>query len=154
MTIMHSMKKRFIALLMTLAMALSFTATAFAAEPTKAKTAELTSVSEEASTRSAGDVIASNATTIYNGSGVLYVTLPTWNMWADLQAGIGYTSQSGVVNVTVTTPSGEVINLGSISGSGSRTNYHELTYAPAGTYAFYFSSAISSPMEVIAYIFD
>lgn len=153
---MHSFKKRLVAILLTLAMAISFSATAFAAEPTKVDTFDPAPISsEEVSTRaSLGDVIATNATTIYGGSGVLYVTLSNWNLWADLQAGIGYTSQSGVVNVTVTTPSGEVINLGSISGSGSRTNSHELTYAPSGTYAFYFSSAISSPIEVVAYIYD
>ena len=158
---MHGMKKRFLAILMTLAMAIGFTTSVFAAEPADVLSTEPTAVateaavaSEEASTRSAGDVIATNATTIYGGSGVLYVTLPTWNLWADLVAGIGYTSQSGLVNVTVTTPSGEVINLGSITGSGSRTNSHELGYAPAGTYAFYFSSANTSPMEVVAFIYD
>lgn len=159
---MHGMKKRFLAILMTLAMAIGFTTSVFAAEPADvlsteptAVATEATVVSEEASTRAnLGDVIATNATTIYGGSGVLYVTLPTWNLWADLVAGIGYTSQSGLVNVTVTTPNGDVINLGSISGSGSRTFSYEMAYAPSGTYAFYFSSANTSPMEVVAYIYD
>lgn len=151
---MHSMKKRFIALLMTLAMALSFTATAFAAEPTKANTAELTSVSEEASTRSLGNVIAANSTTIYGGSGTLTVNLSSGNFWADVVAQIGYTSQSGVVSCTVVTPDNDVINLGNISGTGSSTTPKELIYAPAGNYVFSFYSAITTPYEVAAFIYD
>lgn len=158
------MKNRFLALLLTLVMAIGFTTSAYADEPAKSVAVSSTSVSEEVSEVSAseevspraslGDVIASNATTIYGGSGVLYVTLPSWNLWADLEASIGYTSQTGLVNVTVTTPTGEVINLGSISGSGSKTRSYELAYAPSGTYAFYFSSANSAPMEVVGRIYD
>lgn len=158
---MHGMKKRFLAILMTLAMAVGFTTSVFAAEPADVLSTEPTAVateaavvSEEASTRSAGDVIAAGATTIYGGSGVLYVTLQSGNYFADLVAGIGYCSQSGAVNVSVTIPNGEVIELGTISGSSSRTYSYEMFHASAGTYAFYFSSANSAPMEVVAYIYD
>lgn len=153
---MHNIKKRLVALLMTLVMALSLSATAFAAEPTNIITEDsAASVSEEASTRaSLGDVIAFGATTIYGGSGVLYVTLPSGNFWADIVAGIGYTSESGAIAVSVTTPDGDVIDLSTLSGSGSYTRPYELIYAPSGTYAFYFLSTISSPIEVVAYIYD
>ena len=153
---MVSVKKRLVALLMTLVMALSLSATAFAAEPTNIITEDsaATSVSEEASTRSAGDIIAFGDTTIYGGSGVLYVNLGSGNFWADFVAQIGYTSETGLVNVTVTTPEGDVYNLGVISGSGSSTIPVQVFYAKAGTYAFYFTSANSAPMEVAGYIYD
>lgn len=153
---MVSIKKRLVALLMTLVMALSLSATAFAAEPTNIITEDsvATSVYEEASTRSAGDIIGFGSATITGGSGVVYVTLPSTNYWADFAAQIGYTSQSGLVICSVTMPNGKYIGLGSLSGSGSTTPLHEEFYAPAGTYAFYFSSANTEPMEVAAYIYD
>lgn len=152
---MVSIKKRLIALLMTLVMALSLSVSAFAAEPVDVTQGLTTAASEEISTRqSLGNQLAFNATTITGGSGVLYVTLPSGNYWADFVAKIGYTSQSGLVICSVTTPNGKYIDLGVISGSGSSTRAHEEFYAPAGTYAFYFSSANTEPMEVAAYIYD
>lgn len=158
------MKRRFWALLLTLAMAIGFTTSAFADEPTKAVAVSSTSLSEEVSEVSAseevspraslGDVIAAGSTTINGGSGVLYVTLSGWNFWADVTAGIGYTSENGVVTCSVQTPDGSVISLGSVSGSGDMTIPRELAFAPSGTYAFYFTSAISTPYEVVAYIYD
>lgn len=109
---------------------------------------------DEIEPQSAGAIIATGTTTIYNGSGTLKVTLTSGNWWADIAAGIAYTERSGVVNCTVKTPSGEVISLGSISGSGSSTGSKQITYAPAGDYLFYFSSAISTPYKVVAYIYD
>ena len=153
---MHSFKKRLVAILLTLTMAISFSATAFAAEPTKVDTFDPAPISsEEVSTRaSLGDVIAAGATTIYGGSGSLSVYLSSGNFWADIVAQIGYTDQGGIVTCGVRTPDGDVLDLGNISGTGSRTNSYELFYAPAGTYTFYFSSAISTPYEVAAFIYD
>ena len=108
----------------------------------------------DATTRSLGNIIASGATTIYGGSGSLAVVLPSGNFWADLVAGIGYTDQAGIVNVTVTTPDGQTHSLGSIVGTGSSTVPYELAWAPAGTYYFNFYSAISTPIEVYARIHD
>lgn len=152
---MSIIKKRLFALLMTMVMALSLSVSAFAAEPVNITQEPTATASEEASTRaSLGDVIAFGATTITGGSGALEVYLPSGNFWADIVAGIGYTSEDSAVKITVTTPDGDVINMGSIYGSGSSTYSYELFYAPAGTYIFYFSSANSSPMEVVAYIYD
>ena len=162
---MHSIKslmKRFSTIFLALAMAIGCSVSAFAAEPTDVLSAEPAAIaseadvaSEEASTRaSLGDVIAAGSTTIYGGSGFLYVTLPTWNLWADLQAGIDSTSQNGNVRCTVVTPDGDEVYLGNISGSGSRTSTVEITYAPAGTYEFYLSSANTAPFDVCAFIFD
>lgn len=102
----------------------------------------------------AGSIIATSAGTIYGGSGAIAVYLQSGNFWADLVAGIGYTSETGVVTITVLTPDEDVVSLGSISGSGSSTLSRQLTYAPAGTYYFYFSSTNSEPMEVYARIYD
>lgn len=151
---MYNVKKRLVALIMTLVMAVGFSASAFAAEPTTVTPVEPASVSNEVSTMALGDQLAFGATTITGGSGVLYVNLPSGNFWADLVAGIGYSSQNSPVAVTVTTPDGNIIDLGTISGSGSSTYSYELFYAPAGTYAFYFTSAITSSFEVVAYIYD
>lgn len=153
---MHSFKKRLVAILLTLAMAISFSATAFAAEPTKVDTFDPAPISsEEVSTRaSLGDVIAAGATTIYGGSGSLSVYLSSGNFWADIVAQIDYAPQSGIVSVSVVTPNGDFINLGDISGSGSRTYSYELAYAPAGTYTFSFYTAITSGIDVSARIYD
>ena len=157
------MKKRFVALLMTLALAIGFTTSAFAAEPAKSETINLTSVSEEVDSVSAsedvstraslGDVIAAGSTTIYGGSGSLTVTLSNGNFWADIVAQVDYVSPNCLVTISVRTPEGDVINLGSISGNGSRTHSYELIYASAGTYTFYFTST-SSSLEVSAFIYD
>lgn len=151
---MVSIKKRLIALLMTMVMALSLSVSAFAAEPVDVTNEPTATASEEVSTRAAGNVLSGASGTIYGGSGFLYVTLPTWNLWADLQAGIDTTSQNGLVTCSVVTPDGDDISLGVINGSGSRTRLKEIAYAPSGTYAFYFSSANTEPFDVCAFIYD
>lgn len=153
---MDKLKKRFIAIFMAMAMTLCFTISAFAAEPVDVISPASTISTEEASTRSSvGDVIAAGSTQISGGSGILYVTLPTWNLFADLQAGIGYIDNNNIiVKCSVRTPSGTIINLGAISGNGSRTSPYEITLAESGTYAFYFTSASTTPYEVVGYIFD
>ena len=153
---MVSIKKRLVALLMTLVMALSLSATAFAAEPTNIITEDstATSVFEEASTRSAGKILSGNATTIYNGSGSMEVYLPSGNFWADLSAQVDYISGNYIVSISVVTPDGDYISLGNIAGSGSKTEYCELAYAKAGTYTFTFYSACTTPYQVSAYIYD
>ena len=101
----------------------------------------------------ASSIIASNVGTIY-GSGIISVYLPKGNFFANLVAGIGYASDSGIVTVSVLTPDNEVISLGSMSGTGSSTVGHELGYAPAGTYQFYFLSSTQDQLEVYARIYD
>ena len=158
---MKSLMKRIATTLIALVMAIGCTVSAFAAEPDKVDPSNsLTAISaeadeaSEASTRSAGDVIGAASGTIYGGSGFLYVHLPTWNLWADIRAGIDSISQDYPVTCTVVTPDGNEIYLGIISGSGSRTGYETITYAPAGTYAFYFSSANTEPFDVCGFIYD
>ena len=153
---MSIIKKRLFALLMTMVMALSLSVSAFAAEPSNIITEDpATLVSEEVSTRSSlGKVIAAGATTIYDGSGTLNVALPSGNFFADIVAQIGYADQNGIVTCSVLTPDGTTISLGNIVGTGSRTYAYELLYAPAGTYRFYFTSTISTPYEVAAFIYD
>ena len=141
---------------MTLVMALSLSATAFAAEPSNIITEDsaATSVSEEDSTRALGNIIAIGTTTISGGSGSLAVNLSSGNFFADIVAQIDYTPQDSLVTVYVITPKGDRISLGDIYGSGSRTYSYELTYAPAGTYTFWFFSTISSNFEVTGFIYD
>lgn len=151
---MSIIKKRLFALLMTMVMALSLSVSAFAAEPVDITQEPTTVASEEVSTRSAGKLLASNTTTINNGSGTLVVHLYSGNFLADIVACIGYSPRPGVINCSVTTPNGDFIDLGSVSGTGSLTSSYELFYAPAGDYIFYFSSAIAEPFNVIGYIYD
>lgn len=152
---MYNVKKRLVALIMTLVMAVGFSASAFAAEPTTVTPVEPASVSNEVSTRaSLGDVIAAGSATINGGSGTMSVYLSSGNFWADIVAQVDYCSVSSGVNVTVRTPDGDVLDLGTIVGSGSRTYSYELFYAPAGTYTFYFSSAIPSSYGVSGFIYD
>ena len=154
---MVSVKKRLVALLMTLVMALSLSATAFAAEPTNIITEDstATSVSEEASTRqSLGDIIAMGATTITGGYGSMDVYLSKGNFWADLVGQIDTIDGNYLVSVSVVTPDGYYIDLGDIFGSNSRTDPCELAYATAGTYTFTFYSACPTPYHVAAFIYD
>lgn len=153
---MKSIIKRFASICMVLVIVCSFSMSAFAADSAVVPSRDSAVSQEEASSErsSLGDIIASGVTTIYGGSGVIPVYLQSGNFWADLVAGIGYTPESGVVTITVLTPDDQVLYLGSITGSGSSTASYELGYAPAGTYYFYFSSGIQSPMEVYARIHD
>ena len=116
--------------------------------------AEMQAVDDGIAPQAVGKVLATGTTTIYNGSGTLTITLPSGNWGADVAAGIAYVERSGLITCSVTTPDGDVVSLGSISGSGSNTGTRQLLYAPAGQYHFYFSSAISTPYKVIAYIYD
>ena len=155
--------KKFLALFMTFIMVFCFSISAVAAEPEKVndelslvseETVVSETVSEQAEPRSAGDQIAFGATTISGGSGTLKVYLGSGNFWADIVASISYSPVNGSVTCSVVTPDGDSIDLGTISGSGSFTNSYELFYAPAGTYTFYFFSAMSNSFEVAAYIYD
>lgn len=154
MILLNKLFKRFLAVIMTIAIAASFSTTAFAEESSNVVPTDQNTASEEVSTQSLGDVLTAGTGTITGGSGIIYVDLPAGNWWADLQAGIGYSSQAGVISCTVRTPDGDSYSLGSMSGSGSYSNSVELMYAPAGTYQFYFYTAITSPIEVIALIYD
>ena len=153
MILLNKLFKRFLAVIMTIAIAASFSTTAFAEEPTSAVPADQNTVNQEVSTQSLGDVLIAGTGTITGGSGIISVTLPSGNWWADLRAGIGYSSEIGVVSCTVRTPDGDSYSLGSMAGTGSYTGSVELVYAPAGTYQFYFYTAISTPIEVIALIY-
>ena len=151
---MVSIKKRLVALLMTLVMALGLSVSAFAAEPVDVTQEPTATVSEEASTwASLGDVIAVGNTYI-NNYGSLDVYLPNGNFWADLVAQIDIMEGNYMVSVTVITPDGDFINLGDIVGSGSRTYPTELAYAKAGTYTFTFYSTCPTPYHVTAFIYD
>lgn len=156
---LKSIVKRFVSIFMALAIVCTFSSVAFASDvpanvPSRDIAVSQDADASEESRSSLGDIIASGATTIYGGSGVVSVYLHSGNFFADLVAGIGYTPESGVVTVSVLTPNNESIYLGAIAGSGSMTRSHELGYCPAGTYYFYFSSGIQSPMEVYARIYD
>lgn len=154
MILLNKLFKRFLAVIMTIAIAASFSTTAFAEESSNVVPTDQSTASEEVSTQSLGDVIAAGTGTITGGSGIIYVDLPAGNWWADLQAQIGYSSQTGVVSCIVSTPDGNTYSLGSMAGTGSYSNSAEVLYAPAGTYQFYFYTAITSPIEVIALIYD
>lgn len=152
---MSIIKKRLFALLMTVVMALSLSVSAFAAEPVDVTQEPTATASEEATTRaSLGKVIAAGSNTINGGSGTLSVYLPSSNFWADIVAQIDFCSVFSGVSVTVHTPDGDILDLGTMAGSGSRTISYELLYAPAGTYTFYFSSAIPSEYGVSGFIYD
>lgn len=154
MILLNKLFKRFLAVIMTIAIAASFSTTAFAEESSNVVPTDQKTASEEVSTQSLGDVIAAGTGTITGGSGIISVDLPAGNWWADLRAGIGYASETGVVSCIVHSPDGDTYSLGSMAGTGSYTGSVELMYAPAGTYQFYFYTAITSPIEVIALIYD
>lgn len=150
---MKSIIKRFASICMVLVIVCSFSMSAFAADSAVVPSRDLAVSQEEGTISPQSTLIGSGVGTIYGGSGAISVYLPSGNFGANLIAGIGYTSESGVVTITVLTPDNDVIYLGSISGSGSSTISTNLFYASAGTYQFYFESGIQSPMEVYARIY-
>lgn len=154
MIMMKSIIKRFASIFMVLVIVCSFSMSAFAADSAVVPSRD-SAVSQENGVEplGLGSVVASNVGTIY-GSGIVSVYLPKGNFFAELVAGIGYATDSGIVSVSVLTPDNEVISLGSMSGTGSSTISHELGYAPAGTYQFYFLSSTQGRLEVYARIYD
>ncbi len=152
---MKFLRKRFIAALMALSMVMVPAANVCAAEADETlnvSTAETIVDDEE---RGAGKILASGTTTIRGGSGSLTVYLPSGNFWADLAACIGYTSENDkMITCSVRLPNGNVLDLGTVSGSGSFTRNQQVSYASAGYYTFNFISNISSDFEVIGYIYD
>lgn len=157
---MQKIVKRFLGIMMSALMACSVSTSAFAAESVDSSDSKNTMVQEvneasaDASDRALGKILATNSTFINGGSGTLTVTLPSGNYSADIIAQIGYTDQGGLVSCSVKFPNGDIYNLGTISGSGSRTDSLHTSYAPSGTYTFFFSSSISTPYNVAAFIYD
>ena len=144
--------KRFISIILAVAMCCMASVSVFAYD------AEAQMVTEQAndavSPLALGKVIATGAGTIYNGYGTINVVLPSGNFSADLLAQIGYVDRSGIIECTVRTPSGDYLDLGAMSGSGSATSTYNVLYAEAGTYYFTFTSTITTPIEVVCYIYD
>lgn len=154
---MKFLRKRFLSTLIALSMVLAPAANVCAAEadePINASNVEtITDVND--AERGAGKILATGTTTIHGGSGSLTIHLPSGNWWADLCAGIGYTSENDkLVSCYVKTPDGKSLSLGTISGTGSKTTAQQVAHAPEGYYTFYFTSNISNDYEVIAFIYD
>lgn len=103
---------------------------------------------------SLGKLLALGSGTIYNGSGTFSFTLPSGNWWADFVASIGYTTSDAAVEVSILTPDGNSIYLGSMRGNGGSTASHQEAYAPAGTYKVYCLSTNKEPFDVICSIYD
>lgn len=153
--IMKFLRKRFIAALMALSMVMVPAANVCAAEADETlnvSTAETIVDDEE---RGSGNLLTAGTATIHGGSGSVTVYLPSGNWWADLCAGISYTSENDkLVSCYVKTPDGKSISLGTIYGTGSKTSPQQITHAPAGNYTFFFTSNISSNYDVTGFIYD
>lgn len=103
-------------------------------------------------TQSLGKLLASSAGTIYT-QGSIRVTLPSGNFSADIVAQIGYSPDNSIVTCTVRTPDGNYIDLGAMSGTGSKVSY-TMFYAQAGTYTFTFLAGTTQGVEVACSIYD
>ena len=166
---MENTFKRLFSLAMAFVMVFCFTISAFAADVDDTP-ANLHAVSTDvdeiptethdfttaaATTRaSLGDQIAFASGTIYNGFGSVVLHLYSGNFWTDLQAQLAHITVDSLVSVTCTTPDGDLISLGSISGNGTRTDAYELFYAPAGDYTFTFISSSTKEFTVAVYAYD
>ena len=111
-----------------------------------------TDVSVDTDERALGKILASGTTTINGGTGTLQVTLPSNHSNVYFIAQIGYQDQNVPVVCTVRDPKGNLHKLGTIIGNGSSTSAYPVSYATAGTYSFYFSTALNTPYIVMAYI--
>ena len=148
--------KRLLTMVLTVA-TIASPMTAFAKENDNVQSEEQGSIVQtaaiDASTRaSLGKVLAAGSATIH-GSGTVTVNLRSGNWWADFAAGVSYASGSAAISCSVRMPNGDTFNLGNMYGSGGKTGSHEVAYAPAGNYTFYFSSTVSE-YHVVAYIYD
>lgn len=150
------MFKRFIGIMLSALMAFSASTSAFAAESADVSNdtniQEVNTVSTDASDRALGKILATGATTINNGIGSMTLTLPSGHYNVNYLAQIGYAEQRVPVVCSVRDPEGYLFNLGTIIGTNSSTDAYSVSYAPAGTYTFYFSSASNTPYTVFAYI--
>ena len=155
--------KRFISVLLACAMCALFSTSVFAGEkpsqassqaPSQEVAEEVTTIGTEASERALGTLLATNGGTIYNGMGSIKVTLPSGNFSAKFVAVLGYCASDVLVTVQVTDPSGNVYDLGSVSGNGNSTRTYTALYAQSGTYTFTFFSGKSDSMDVACYIYD
>lgn len=150
--------KRLVGLVLSMAMVFTATSSAFAAtaeEP--AETASAVNQVADAATidlsdRALGKILATGSTTINGGTGILRVTLPSSHSNVYLLSQIGYQDKNVPIVCTVRDPDGDLHNLGTIIGNGSTTSAYHLSYAPAGTYSFYFSTALDTPYIVMSYI--
>ena len=155
---MQKIVKRFLGIMMSTLMACSVSTNAFAAESVDSSDSKNTMVQEvneasaDASDRALGKILASSVGTINNGIGTVSVYLPSGHSSAYLLAQIGYSSVSAPVSCSVTTPNGYTINLGTISGTGSTTSAYHLSNVPQGNYTFKFSSANTSPYNMVVMI--
>lgn len=108
---------------------------------------------EVAPRQTIGRLLAGRSNDFY-GSGYVEVYLDSGNAWADIQAGTGGSTCTGVVTISVKFPNGEWYELGTVMANADHTLYHEFTYCPAGTYLFYFENTTSDWIQVYANIYD
>ena len=150
------MFKRFIGIMMSALMAFSASTSAFAAESADVSNdtniQEVDTVSTDASDRALGKILASGVGTINNGIGTVTAYLPSSHSSVYILAQVGYSSVNVPVSCSVTTPDGNTINLGTISGTGDTTYTYPLSYAPRGNYVFKFTSANTSPYNMVVMI--
>lgn len=103
--------------------------------------------------QSVGKLLAGRSNNFY-GDGTIEVYLSSGNSWADIQAGTGGSSSTGMVHVSVKFPDGTWHVLGQIRASADHTDYIEFTYCPAGTYLFVFENSTNDWIQVYANIYD
>ena len=149
--------KRLVGLVLSMVMVFTATSSAFAAtaeEP--AETASAVSQVADAATidlsdRALGKILATGSAELV-GSGSFQITLPSGHSDVNLIAQIGYSDRTVPIVCSVRDPRGRSMSLGTIAGTGSSTSAYHISYAYAGTYTFYFTTALDTPYIVMAYI--
>lgn len=134
----------------------------FSPAPALAQTSDLKSVLELNSSfdktpilRDDDELIVGCAGEIRNGSGELECEMPFGNYWARIQAATGYNNGiSGTVECFVKFPDGTIEELGFISASNGATPEVEFFFCPYGTYKFIYLANVSTPLDVVGFIYD
>jgi len=136
--------------LLALCMVMLPCATAFAADAASVPVAEEANVTPR---QSIGRLLAGRSNNFY-GDGYIEVYLDSGNSWADIQAGTGPSSCTGMVTISVKFPDGQWHKLGSVMANADHTDYVEFSYLPKGTYTFLFENTTNDWIQVYANIYD
>ena len=136
--------KKLLAILLSVAMCLSFTTIASANDDARV---------DEPTRQAIGPIIATGAGTI-SLNGIVEVHLTSPNAWADIQVGSAESDDPGSISCSVTFPNGTAYNLGNILASGGLSSAREFSWCPEGTYTFCFYTSMNVPHLVWANIYD
>lgn len=146
---MKKMFKQIFVCVMAIAMCISTSAVAFAAETETATPVVSETVVEENGQRAAGNVIGFTSASLPTGSGTFTYTLDSANWWTDFSVSISG-NNNGRYRITMS-HDGKTYTFNEVYGNGLGASI-ELNYASAGLYTFTVTNVNGSTAPVTAFV--